>query len=467
MQRVKGALGSHQSGVQGRLRFGHYYLAWEPGSGKTLAVIEAMLRLREEAYLFGQKARFLILTLNTTLAWEFRAEIYKWCWADDLPIIQVLDETNAKPDPNADAIITTYGLITRAEKKLAERLAKMNFSALVCDEAQKLKNSSAKRTMTVFGSRPPNDRQRPLGLWATCKRVWCLSGTPVPNDPSELWPVISRLFPLAGIQTLDQFKFHFCQIDPRTMQIVGGKNLDFLRHHMSRYWDVKRLIEIAPELPSITESVVQVSVQHLIPQIAKVLPPEIQPLVQQFLDDVAMTHGGENLDLGKFIDQFQLRAHMSTLRRQLSIAKVPAVLDLIEAEIGKLVVYSCHVEPLQIIQNMLSKTKSNPQTGLFTGATTQTQRLKILHDYAHFSRYVLLIQVQAGGIGLNLQSGHRAISVDEDWSPATGVQVRGRLWRKGQRNPVHVIRVTTDYMLDIAVDRALARKRAVIGAIVQ
>lgn len=59
--------------------------------------------------------------------------------------------------------------------------AKASFETLVLDECHRVKNPKAARTKAA------------MKLMKSCKRVYALSGTIVPNRPSELWPILHGL----------------------------------------------------------------------------------------------------------------------------------------------------------------------------------------------------------------------------------------------------------------------------------
>ena len=58
---------------------------------------------------------------------------------------------------------------------------KANFATLVLDEAHRIQNPKAARTKAA------------MKLMKVCKNVYALSGTPLPNRPIELWPVLHGL----------------------------------------------------------------------------------------------------------------------------------------------------------------------------------------------------------------------------------------------------------------------------------
>ena len=56
-----------------------------------------------------------------------------------------------------------------------------SFKTLVLDESHRIKNNKAKRTLAC------------LNLMKRIPRVYALSGTPIPNRPIELWPLLFGL----------------------------------------------------------------------------------------------------------------------------------------------------------------------------------------------------------------------------------------------------------------------------------
>jgi SNF2 family DNA or RNA helicase len=75
----------------------------------------------------------------------------------------------------------------------------------------------------------------------------------------------------------------------------------------------------------------------------------------------------------------------------------------------------------------------------YDGSLTQDQRTAVLeHSKASVEPTVLLLQLQAGGVGLNLQEYDRIIFVSPWWTAALMDQAIARAVRMGQRQVVHV-----------------------------
>jgi SWI/SNF-related matrix-associated actin-dependent regulator 1 of chromatin subfamily A len=93
----------------------------------------------------------------------------------DVPILIV----NSKA---AAAGLTKQPGVTIVNYDLLQYLPeKASFETLVLDECHRVKNPKAARTKAA------------LKLMKACKRVYALSGTPIPNRPIELWPILHGL----------------------------------------------------------------------------------------------------------------------------------------------------------------------------------------------------------------------------------------------------------------------------------
>ena len=62
-------------------------------------------------------------------------------------------------------------------------------------------------------------------------------------------------------------------------------------------------------------------------------------------------------------------------------------------------------------------------------------------DYLESQPPVFLIQINAGGVGLNLQAFSRVYLTSPDWNPCNEIQAIARAHRLGQDRPVHVTKL--------------------------
>ena len=104
----------------------------------------------------------------------------------------------------------------------------------------------------------------------------------------------------------------------------------------------------------------------------------------------------------------------------------------------KLVFTQFSVE-MSIIQEHL--VKSGVSVDIINGATSMSNREVILKNIANVERnYVLLLQIQVGCEGLNLQQFNEVYFLSPNWNPAVEDQAVARCHRIGQTNPVDIFR---------------------------
>lgn len=203
-------------------------------------------------------------------------------------------------------------------------------NALILDEAHYLKTRTSKRTKAIFGERCDGVG----GLVERARHVFLLTGTPTPNNPSEIWPMLRAVMPdVIGAKPLSyhQFIHRYCKIRDNGfgLEIVGGKNLTELRERMSPFVLRRKKSDVLKDLPSIR-------FDHLYLEADLKLPTEMLTIVKD-VDKVLAEQGIEGLA--------RVAPHVATLRRLTGLAKVAPTVDWLRdwlgAGNGKLVIF-CH-----------------------------------------------------------------------------------------------------------------------------
>ena len=80
---------------------------------------------------------------------------------------------------------------------------------------------------------------------------------------------------------------------------------------------------------------------------------------------------------------------------------------------------------------------------------------------------VIVGQIAAMGVSLNLQGGSHIVVIEQDWSPALMSQFYARCHRIGQKDHVHVDILESDTKLDKAVRKIAQRKASGHRALTQ
>lgn len=327
---------------------------------------------------------------------------------------------------------------------------------LVLDEAQYLKSPKAKRTRIVYGEKCDGVG----GLVARAKRVFALSGTIMPNNPSEVWPHLRALFPEQILSSaskpysVHQFIAKFCKTKDNGfgIQIVGAKNHDLLREKLEPVMLRRLKADVLPDLPEITFDPLYVE-----GKIGFENGVELGSQAEQ-IKRALEERGVEGLK--------RIAPHVATLRRLTGMAKVEPVVEWVKEWLEgcdrKIVLFAHHREVVQGLVTGLA-TVGHPVLTV-TGETTERQWM--VDQFQRNPDYRVFIgQNTAAGTGITLTAASDLLLLEPAWVPSENAQIAGRIHRISQRRGCQVRFVTLAGSIDEQIGKALARKAADISAI--
>ena len=190
-------------------------LADEPGVGKTAQAIGAA---------DAADVRTALVLCPGIARENWRREFLRFQTTPRrVEVIRSAVDLNSVRAMCADVLVVAYSILTN--EKARKFFAACTFDARICDEAHSLKEPKSLRSRAVYGSK----FDRKTGLASRSKRVWLLTGTPMPNHPGEFWTHLRALWPealepICGTRR-DSFLEHFCSFDPLTGRIVGPRRV--------------------------------------------------------------------------------------------------------------------------------------------------------------------------------------------------------------------------------------------------
>jgi SNF2 family DNA or RNA helicase len=111
--------------------------------------------------------------------------------------------------------------------------------------------------------------------------------------------------------------------------------------------------------------------------------------------------------------------------------------ELVESPEQRTIIFCQFHKEIDLVQEML--TENGFTSEVYSGKTDQETRVDILTGILR--PQFLIIQIRAGGAGLNLQAYHRVFITSPDWNPSNEFQAIGRAHRNGQTKPVKVTRL--------------------------
>jgi SNF2 family DNA or RNA helicase len=122
----------------------------------------------------------------------------------------------------------------------------------------------------------------------------------------------------------------------------------------------------------------------------------------------------------------------------------------------KTVVFSSFLDVLRAVEQALD----GRCAGVLTGRLDPSARQALVDDFsASPEPLVLVSQIQAGGVGLNIQAASVVVLTEPQWKPSIEDQAVARLHRMGQVRPVHVHRLLAEGGVDQRMLEILTTKR--------
>lgn len=412
-------------GAQWLAKVGRGLLADEPGLGKTAQAIFAAKLLN---------APYVLVICPASVVENWKREIQMW-WPE-LRGWNVISYDRAMRD---------HGKVDWAGS---------GGGVLILDEAHYLKTRDTKRTQAVFGKKCDGVG----GLVEKAKHVFLLTGTPMPNAPNELWPMLRAVMPdaIKGLKTGKPvaywpFAMRYCKMERNYLghdTIVGGKNLPELRERMKPFVLRRKKADVLKDLPPIRFDVLPLTGKIDM----KGLEAEYEMIAK------ALEDGG--------IEALKAIApHVATLRRLTGAAKVAPVVewvrDQLDGGMEKIVLFAQHKE---VITNLALPLLKTSYVAVVDGSTTDRQ--------AQVDRFqndpkcrIFIGQIQAAGTGITLTAASDLVFVESDWVPANNEQAAFRIHRIGQKNACTVRFATIAGSIDEQIQRACARKLEDIRAL--
>eukprot|EP00933_Yihiella_yeosuensis_P051139 TRINITY_DN48996_c0_g1_i1.p1 TRINITY_DN48996_c0_g1~~TRINITY_DN48996_c0_g1_i1.p1 ORF type:complete len:1112 (-),score=250.29 TRINITY_DN48996_c0_g1_i1:188-3523(-) len=375
----------------------------------------------------------------------------------------------------ADIFLTSYGTLRGDVAKLATGQI---FSGMILDEAQQIKNYSSQISKAV----------KRMAETTGSIRV-ALSGTPVENRLSDLHSQFEFILPGYLAASRQEFDRDF------------GKPLTSAVRNRSS--------ELALEKQRLLQRMVQPFVLRRLktdPNIASDLPPKVeqdhycelsdaQTNLYKAVQEVGLNGiGGAD---GAFARAGQVLATLHALRevcnhptclaekrRPQSIAadlyplasnteasgkcaKLHELLEQIMQANEKVLIFTSYLSTLAMLAEQI-QLKWNTQPLRIEGSMSKAERdLAVERFQTDPSCGVLLLSLQAGGVGLTLTAATHVIHFDRCYNPARENQATDRAHRIGQKKTVFVHRLTTKDTFEERLGEIMEEKQKLSDLTVQ
>ncbi|MGN0834147.1 MAG: DEAD/DEAH box helicase [Kiritimatiellia bacterium] len=422
-------------------------LADEMGLGKTLQTLTWLslprVGRRPNARPDGDARQPALVVCPTSLVRNWEAEARKFTpWLKVLVISGPDRARDFRRIPDADLVVTSYALLQR---DFEDAYCGREFSALVIDEAQHVKNRETKNARSVKA--------------INARRRLALTGTPIENSVADAWSIFDFLMP-DYLGDYESFKADYeDRISPRDAEEAD------LRESSEALARLKRKLH-----PFILRRVKKTVAKDLPDKIVKVsYCPMSDDAQREYAAALAKTRrdaGGLVRQKGFAKSKFEILAMLTKLRQIASRAKVEPFMEQLASAIAgghKILVFSQFVSSLKLLQGELRK--AGVPCCYLDGSTRD--RLGECNRFNREARIpVFLISLMAGGTGLNLTGADMVMHYDPWWNPAVEDQATDRAHRIGQRKTVYVMKMIASGSIEEKVLALQRRKQAIIAATV-
>ncbi len=374
---------------------------------------------------------------------------------------------------DSDMVITTYALAHRDR----EDLSKVTWGRIVLDEAQNIKNPTAKQTRAIHAIPSP--------------RRFALTGTPLENRLIELWSIMDFLNP-GYLGPASEFRSKFAVPIERYHDKQRGSQL----RGLVQPFVLRRLKTDPTVITDLPEKVESKEYCYLTPEQAGLY----QTCVSDMLAAAERAEGIQRrgLVLAGLIKLKQICNHPAHFLKEFGPEKnaanaapiVPSrsgkcqrineMLQEIVAAGDKALVFTQFREMAHLLATMLRQTLDRDVL-LLHGGTPAGQRTQIISDFqgdkshgykptARSTRAnaapVLILSLKAGGVGLNLTAANHVFHFDRWWNPAVESQATDRAYRIGQTRTVQVHKFIVSGTLEERIDQMIEEKTQLADSII-
>ncbi len=412
-------------------------LADDMGLGKTLqSLAHIMLEIQSGRAATADAPALVIAPTSVVTNWQREAR--KFAPKLKCLVLQGPSRHGYYPSiPHSDIVLTSYALLHRD----IEKLKNYSFHLTLLDEAQYIKNPSAKATQAAFEVRS-NHRL-------------CLSGTPVENNLGEFWSLMRFLMPgLLGSK--EKFNEHY-----RTPieQHGNEERRTALKKRVESLILRRTKDEVAKELPPKTELIHRIELNTEQKDLYETIRATMDKKVRQAIA-VRGLDASQMFFLSALLKLRQICCHPALLedsKLAQQSAKLDFTLELIETLLlagRKILLFSQFTSMLDMISEELAK--RGHKHLMLTGATKD--RGSLVDKFQAGDAPIFLISLKAGGTGLTLTAADTVIHYDPWWNPAVERQATDRAYRIGQDKPVFVHKLICENTVEEKI-HALQQKK--------
>lgn len=367
----------------------------EMGLGKTMQALAAFCHLAAN----GAKHFLVVCPLSVVVNWKREVESQT-----GLQAIEVYGDNRAMEmtmwAAQGGVAITSFETLNKLPVP-----AVVDLQMMVVDEAHYVKNPKAQRTKSV------------MAAVARAKRVLFMSGTPLENKVEEMQFLIQCLQP----QVAEKIK------------------------------DLKQIIH-AEEF---RKAIAPVYLRRVREDVLKELPELVEKEQWGLMNQDEMNAYKDALVNGSFMAVRQVSWQLSDMAKSTKAQRLKEICEDAKEGGRKLIIFSFFKDVLSKVSTMLGEYC----IGVIDGSVPASERQSMIDQLKDApAGSALVCQIQAGGVGLNIQAASVVVFCEPQIKPSLETQAVARAYRMGQAQSVMVHRLLMDDTVDERVMEILKQK---------
>ena len=338
-------------------------------------------------------------------------------------------------------VITTYEKVFGTDRGDYQKtvLHTVQWTRVICDEVHKIKNKNSK-------------------MWKGCTDIragcrWGLSGTPIQNNISDL----KSLFAFIHISdvviktSLEELKDIYIIRRNRHILPDAYKGLDisiddvgFTDPEERKFYENIR-DEIRKEFVQLTQGGEQPAniMSHIFELLLRLRQATIHPcIVYNGLLRKVLSSTEPDSYTNVEATKLKLIERIKFWSKRPS-TKISKIMELVGSQTvdDRTLIVSHFREEADLIYSFLMKRFPEMRIEIFDGSLPIHKRNEMIERARSGEIDCLIIQIQCGGVGLNLQMFNKVYITTPDWNPSNEIQAIARCHRIGQQKDVDVVKI--------------------------
>jgi superfamily II DNA or RNA helicase len=425
------------------VKAGRCLIGDDMGLGKT---VEALAAAELMANLFNIQ-RVLIIS-PTSLKYQWRSEIEKFC-DRTVDVVEGFNYQREQIYKNESFYkLLNYELVFRDIDFIREWAPDL----IILDEAQRIKNWKTRTAKYI------KQLVSPFAM--------VLTGTPIENRIEELHSIM-EFIDRQRLGPLYRFVFNH-RVTDEGGKVIGYRDLQSIRESLKDVMIRRRKTEVLRQLPDRID-------KNFFVQMTKeqwVIHDENCEIVAKLVAKwrrYRFLSEADHRRLRIALNFMRMAADNTYLVDKMTvhgpkIEELEELLGEIVVEGGeKAVIFSQWLRMTELVEHVLKRNKIG--YAHLNGSIPSRERKGLISQFRDDRDCKVFLSTDAGGVGLNLQSGSVVINMDIPWNPAVLEQRIGRVHRLGQHKTVRVINFISSSSIEERILDLLKFKRSLFAGV--